>query len=138
MIPGRQPISFLSHIDVSVLHSSLALSISNHFLFKRAEQTPCCQSEGRETSSPLPYSASIYWRWCKARRYARNELQRQIRLAVNPVTSAPTPMLAFRVSSRRVTAEACGFVSVRPHVSGSVPPCPTQSLFRRLSLGTDF
>lgn len=66
------------------------------------------------------------------------ELQRCVGLVSHPMLCASAPLLAFHVSSRRITAEACGFVAVRPHVPGSVPPCSSQSLFRCVCLRTDF
>lgn len=60
------------------------------------------------------------------------------RLTLPPVTRASAPVPAFRLSSQRVTAEACGFIPVRPHVPGCMPPCPNRSLFRCVCLRTDF
>lgn len=54
------------------------------------------------------------------------------------VVLALVPVLAVHVSSLRVTAGACGFMSVRPHVPGSMPLCPHRRLFRCVCLNTDF
>lgn len=76
------------------------------------------------------YSEAFAGCWRTAWPRARCESQSRVTLAAHPVTRASVPVLASRVSSRRVTAQACGFVSVRPHVAGSMPCCPSQSLFR--------